>query len=144
MGSLCCTSGDSVTLMGSQGLVQLHMIRTGGYSVSQLQPVVLGVQSCLWPPHLKLRARQRAEPWWFGCLCGQLSLLPTLMAAYTVCGCYLSDHSSHLGGCPRLLRCFGLLPAVGVYRGPERGGWLLLLLGGTGIFQGTGSWWVFC
>lgn len=29
--------------------------------------------------------------------CDQLSLLSTLMAANIVCGCYLSDHSNHLG-----------------------------------------------
>lgn len=53
-------------------------------------------------------------------LCDQLSVLPTLMTVYTVCVCYLSDHSNHL----RAARGHGV--SVGylqmVFGGPERGG----------------------
>lgn len=53
-------------------------------------------------------------------LCDRLSMLPTQMAVYSVCGCYLSDHSNH----PEAAQGHGVsvsyLPVV--FGGPERGG----------------------
>lgn len=47
-----------------------------------------------------------------GRLCDRLSMLPTRMAVYPVCGCYLSDHSNH----PEAAQGHGQLPAGGVWR----------------------------
>lgn len=53
-------------------------------------------------------------------LCDRLSMLPTRMAVYPVCGCYLSDYSNH----PEAAQGYGVsvsyLPVV--FGGPERGG----------------------
>lgn len=93
MGSLRCTSGDSVILMGWHGLVQLHRIWEVTLSASCGQ-LCLVSEAVVSTPEAVSQTGSRAlmvRP------CDQLSLLPALMAANIVCGCYLSDHSNHLG-----------------------------------------------
>lgn len=106
----------------------------GGYAVSQLRPRCV-VSEAVWSAHLKLRARQRAQPRWFVSV--TRSPLPTWMATHTMCGYYPSDHSNHPGAARGHDVSVSNLHMV--FGGPERGGWLLLLLGRTEIFQVVSS-----